>query len=326
MPCYHPLEAWQKAEGIKPVFKKPEDHWNWSELKLPCGQCIGCRLERSKQWAIRCVHEASLHQNNSFITLTYNDEHVPEGHTLVKRDFQLFMKRLRKKYGKVRYYQCGEYGSVYDQKGNKIKDSLGREIIGRPHFHACLFGLDFDDKELYTQRNGISLYKSKKLSKIWTSPLTGKSMGFVTVGAVTFESAAYIARYVSKKINGDRNQDKCDMGLTHYERVMDDGQIVDCQPEYTTMSRRPGIGADWFKHYKNDVYEHDSVTIRGKEMQPPRYYQNLLEEADPKMYRRIKDGRRKAAMENAAESTPERLQAKERVKLKQNSMLIRGLS
>jgi hypothetical protein len=100
-------------------------------LELPCGQCIGCRLERSRQWAMRCLHESSLYDRNAFVTLTYDDEHLPPGGSLNYPDFQRFMKRLRKNSkSPIRFYMGGEYG----------------ESTLRPHFHVCLFGYDFPDK------------------------------------------------------------------------------------------------------------------------------------------------------------------------------------
>ena len=122
-------------------------------LELPCGQCIGCRLERSRQWAMRCLHEASLHDFNAFITLTYSDSNLPPGGSLHYTDFQLFMKRLRKRAGMpVRFYCGGEYG----ESGTV-----------RPHFHACLFGYDFPDKVFYKKTgSGERIYTSKLLESV----------------------------------------------------------------------------------------------------------------------------------------------------------------
>ncbi len=132
MPCYHPLSAFQCADGSI-VFHERRWYNTVKTLSLPCGQCIGCRLERSRQWAMRCMHEAQLHENNCFITLTYDNTHLPSDGSLHYKDFQLFIKRLRKKFGntRIRYYMAGEYG----------------ENFGRPHFHACIFGHDFHDKK-----------------------------------------------------------------------------------------------------------------------------------------------------------------------------------
>lgn len=248
------------------------------EVQIPCGQCIGCRLERSRQWAIRCMHEASLHDDNCFITLTYADEHLPPGGTLRPRDFQLFMKRLRKKFGPgIRFFQCGEYGAG----------------LGRPHHHALLFGHDFEDKVYWTQRNGQKYYVSADLMELWP-------FGWHTIGNVTFESAAYTARYIMKKINGDEAED-------HY------GEKI---PEYITMSRRPGIAKKWYDQFKNDVYPHDYVIIRdGIKCRPPAYYDKLydLDEEAEISLSTLKIKRLKKIRERSEEYTPRRLQVKEEI-------------
>jgi len=193
MACYKPLTAyltpWQinnsEAKDSKKVFRRvsfKEDADHSIQVSLPCGQCVGCRLERSRQWAVRCVHESQLHKENCFITLTYAPEHLPQNSSLDYRDFQLFMKRLRKRFtGKsIRFYMCGEYG----------------ENFGRPHFHACIFGHNFDDLKLWKTQNDVPLFRSKTLEELWP-------FGHSSVGTVTFESAAYVARYIMKKVTGD---------------------------------------------------------------------------------------------------------------------------
>ena len=149
----------------------------------PCGQCIGCRIDRSRQWAARCVHEAQLHTDNCFLTLTYADEHLPKHNSVSVKELQLFMRYLRRAIypTKVRFFACGEYGDQFN----------------RPHYHIALFGYDFPDKELFTKRRANNLYISETLNKIW-----GK--GHCSIGELNYQSAAYIARYVVKKINGDR--------------------------------------------------------------------------------------------------------------------------
>ncbi len=200
---------------------------HYHAIQLPCGQCSGCRLERSRSWAVRCVHEASLHDENCFITLTFNNHYLDPIGSLDKRTFQLFMKRLRKEIapGKVRFFHCGEYGS-------KMK---------RPHHHACLFGFDFPDKWLFDTREGVDLYRSPMLERLWP-------FGFSTIGEVTFESAAYVARYISKKINGE-------LAPAHYARVdHKTGEMFSILPEYITMSLRPGIAGAWFDKFEGDVF------------------------------------------------------------------------
>lgn len=295
MTCFHPLSAFKTVEGSI-VFNSNKGNIK-EALKLPCGQCVGCRLERSRQWAIRCVHEASLYSQNCFITLTYRDADLPDDHSLSVREFQLFMKKLRKKYGpKIRFYHCGEYGSQF----------------GRPHYHACLFNFDFPDKKIWTIREGMPLYTSDALTEIW-----GK--GFCTIGEVTFESAAYVARYIMKKVNGDAAAD-------HYQYVHpSSGEIIDRKPEYTTMSRRPGIGSDWLDKYIEDVYPHDRVIMRGKKMRPPKFYDNRYEIVDPLGFEEVKYNRHLQSLKHVDNSTPDRLKVREAVKLKAIERLIRPL-
>lgn len=292
MPCYHPVDAWRSKSGRDPRSGKwpitfnPAQGYLDMPVKVPCGQCIGCRLERSRQWALRCVHEASLYEHNCFVTLTYNDKCLPPGGTLVKRDHQLFLKRLRKylEPEKIRYYMCGEYG----------------EQLQRPHYHFILFNCDFKDKQLFKLNNGFPLYTSKTLELLWP-------FGFSTIGNVTFETCAYTARYVLKKINGDIAED-------HYK-----GRL----PEYTCMSRRPGIAHDWVEKYEDDVYPHDYVVIRnGIKCRPPRYYDKLYDLDHPDVFRGVK-ARRKYKASKSPDGTYERLHVRETVQLAKLKKLIR---
>ncbi len=319
MPCYHPLKAWRsRADGKTPVFN-PSLGWRDRPITLPCGQCVGCRLERSRQWAVRCVHEASLHEDNCFITLTYNNEKLPKDGSLNKKHFQDFMKRLRKKYKnkKIRYYHCGEYGEQCKNCGQNKRScekttKCWKPAIGRPHYHAIIFGLDFADKQLFNVINGEKLYTSESLEKVWTD-------GFSTVGSVTFESAAYVARYVMKKVNGK-------IAKNHYERVdVDTGEIYDNIPEYNTMSRRPGIAALWFEKYKDDVYPSDNIHLRGKTLKPPKFYDRIYEHSNPDEMEKIKLGRMKEMFKHQKDNTPERLEVKERVKKASIKKLIRNV-
>lgn len=303
MPCYSPLHAYKgktnDAGKTQIIFNRPAS-WRGEKLDLPCGQCVGCRLERSRQWAVRCMHEASMHEENSFITLTYNEQNLPKNQSLVKSDYQDFMKRLRKSiYPKrVRYYHCGEYG----------------EKLGRPHYHALLFGHDFEDKKHFSTRGDNAVYTSDSLSELWP-------FGFSVIGAVTFESAAYVARYIMKKVNGEKAKE-------HYgERI----------PEYTTMSRRPGIGQNWFKKFESDVYPHDRVYVRGNITRPPRYYDNLLGVKDPALLALLKIKREKNSARfvtdtlsngkvvTVSDQSCDRLFVKEEVKKAQIQNLIRPL-
>lgn len=241
-----PSIVWQASHAAPGLSPFP--------LKLPCGQCVGCRLERSRQWAMRCVHEAQLYKRNCFVTLTFDTAHLPEDGSLSVRDFQLFMKRLRKhaKRCRIRFFHCGEYGSQ----------------LGRPHYHACLFNWDFDDKYLWSVRDEVQLFRSPLLEKLWP-------YGFATVGEVTFESAAYVARYVMKKITGEAAA----------------GHYAGKKPEYVTMSRRPGIGTGWYKKFKSDIFPHDYAIMRGHKVRPPKFYDSLYEISDPAEFRVLKSAR-----------------------------------
>lgn len=303
MTCYEPLTAWEE-EGKTPRGKRvlnfSETSKSLKPIKIACGQCLGCRLDYSRAWAVRCVKEAELHDENCFITLTYDDENLPEGPTLIKRDFQLFMKKLRKEISpqRVRFYMCGEYGEKY----------------GRPHYHAVLFGYDFPDKEPIGRSNQYGknldqLYSSAMLQNIWKK-------GFVSVGAVTFESAAYVARYVMKKVTGE----KADQ---HYKKIGTDNQtIIDAIPEYTTCSRRPGIAADWFEQYgKNECYPSDTITYRkGQkivEVKIPKYFDTLFELYSPTEMEEVKNKRVEKAKKYSKDTTPERLNVRQKVKAAQ---------
>lgn len=292
MTCYRPLTAYKllkrNENGKHIITFNRRDGVILETLTLPCRQCIGCRLERSRQWAIRCAHEAQLHEHNCFITLTYNDENLPENMSLDVREFQLFMKRLRKKFGSnIRFFHCGEYG----------------EKFGRPHYHACLFNFDFEDKKLWKMQNGNRYYVSDSLNKIW-----GK--GYCIIGDVTFQSAAYVARYITKKITGDDAEQ-------HYEYVVPTtGEIIQKKPEYITMSRRPGIGYGWYQKFKKDVYPHDEVVINAKAVRPPKYYDGLYELEYPSDFKKIKHQRivnAKIYIDN--NSSDMRLYVREQVKI-----------
>lgn len=296
MACFHPVHGYRSRtvnnSGKRSIVFDSTKGYADLPVTVPCGRCAGCRLERSRQWAIRCVHEAQLHKDNCFITLTYNDSHLPKGGTLVKKHYQDFMKKLRHYIypQRVRYYQCGEYGDENH----------------RPHYHACLFGLDFSDKIYYTTRHGNKLYISPTLDKLWTDK-QGESIGFASIGAVTFESAAYVARYIMKKVNGARADE-------HYNSLdPDTGEIIKIIPEYTTMSRRPGIGMDWYLKYKDDIYPEDFVVINGRKMRPARYYDSIYEIDSQKEYKKLKEKRRQKAAVHYNDNTPERLAVREKV-------------
>lgn len=296
MPCYSPLKGFKDKVTGGLRFRRGSAAGE--PMKVACGQCLGCRLDRSRMWAARIVHEATLWPTNTFVTLTYRDQDVPAGGTLVKSHFQKFMKRLRKKFPdrKIRYYHCGEYG---DQ-------------LNRPHYHACLFNLDFADKELFKERDGNKLFVSQTLEDVW-------GYGFCTLGEVTFQSAAYCARYVLKKVTGHAAD-------SHYERLdPNTGEIYRVEPEYVTMSRRPGIGKEWFDKYKSDVFPSDELPVPGQGVfkKVPRYYEEIYAYDDPFTIEDVKEARKKFIEENGEEYSPARLMEKYNVKKAQVRLLRR---
>lgn len=283
MACTRPLAAYKGPDG-KIKFNSVEGYVD-RPLQLKCGQCGGCRLERTRGWALRCMHEAQLHSNTCFLTLTYSNETLPEDLGLDVTHWQKFAKRVRKELGPFRFLHCGEYG----------------EQNLRPHYHAIMFGHDFhEDRSLWKEKDGNRLYRSEKLDKLW-----GK--GFATIGPVNFDTAAYVAKYALKKRTGPQAED-------HYNRIdPSTGECWNVRPEYATMSRRPGIGYEWFKKYKRDVYPEDFVAAKGQKFRPPAYYDSLLEDGDPDCYREMLERRRSKVRAQSADHTPERLRVREKV-------------
>lgn len=309
MACYSPLKGYYSKElsttGKRTIVFNPKKGYPDMPLTVPCGNCIGCRLDRSKQWAIRCVNEASLHEDNCFLTLTYANP--PENNELNKEHFQKFMKKLRKKYAhkQIRYFQCGEYG----------------EKLSRPHYHALIFGLDFEDKTFHKEHNGSPLFISEELDNLW-------GYGHCWIGSVTFESAAYTARYILKKVNGKN-------ATEHYETLNEYGEYVEKLPEYITMSlgnRKPpehpehnrGIGYQWIKKYLYDTYKDDFIIVNGRKFKPPRYYDNILKELDPELFIKIKAQRLEKVDPCHEDNSTHRLIDRQTCKIAQISSLRRN--
>jgi hypothetical protein len=308
VPCYHPITAWRSRHvnesGKRSLVFNRRDGYDDLEVQIPCGQCIGCRLERSRQWAVRCMLESSLYDENCFLTLTYDDDHLPPDRSLHVEHFQLFMKRLRKKFGSgIRFFHCGEYGDQFS----------------RPHYHALIFNFDFPDKKPHSKNHdGTVLYTSDLLSDLWP-------FGYVLIGAVTFESASYVARYVTKKITGKAAKAVDDDGLLPYEQLDPlTGEVLSLRPEYVTMSRRPGIGKPWLDKWQSDVYPNDYVVVNGKPTKPPKFFDSQYEVAYPSDFARIKGARLRAAEARTGDLTQDRLDAGEKIKSQQTQQLKRS--
>lgn len=355
MSCYHPLYALPDynprtnkpylTKNGKPklrIFKSDAVPWENPELiQIPCGKCIGCRLDYSRQWANRCMLELGYHDSAYFVTLTYNDGNLPVHYyidsstgeafpapTLCKRDFQLFMKRLRKAFPDqhIRFYAAGEYG----------------DENFRPHYHAIIFGLKLDDLKYYGQRNDFIYYTSVRLNKIWdyncelshidnginkcydvikgrysTTPLLTR--GLVVVGQVSWETCAYVARYVTKKLSGPEAK--------FYEEH-------NIEPPFSLMSRKPGIGRQYYDEH--DCYEYDYINVAtpdgGKKFKPPKYFDKLYDLDDPEGSEALRQSKRRMANELArakaaatTESYVDMLETEESVKTDTIKSLRRSL-
>ncbi len=360
MACYHPLRAFDTGlltDNLKPKYKicgpdverihAPhtfvrngeicksskevwQDVWITDWIPVPCGQCIGCRLDYSRTWADRCILEAMQYENNAFITLTYDPEHLPKARVVTDvntgevfewpsidlDEISNFMKDLRRFYEYhynfkgIRFYGCGEYG----------------EESGRPHYHILVFNLPVPDKVYwFTNHEHENIYISDSISKIW-----GK--GIVTIGDVTWNSAAYVARYVVKKQKGTTK------GLVELPgKRLVTGLVV----EKPRMSIKPGIAYKYYDEHKNQFYENDEIVIsvRGKArtIKPPRYFDKLYDidcynSNNPFRMDEIKAKRAESAklsMKQQLERTSldynDYLGVKERNKIAQVSALKRGM-
>lgn len=281
MTCYAPVDAFRTPTGV--VFSELRRHDIVGPIKLPCGQCIGCRMRRASDWELRVMHEASLHDVSCFVTLTYGRDKLPPDGGLCHRDFQLFMKRVRRELGPVRFYMCGEYGPL----------NL------RPHYHACLFGVDFRSDRVVSGKSaaGAVFYDSPTLARLW-------SHGRVSVQDLSRETASYCARYIMKKVLGDG-------AATAYQRVRESGEVVRVAPEYAAMSLKPGIGAGWYNRFRSDVFPVDYVVAGGVRRRVPRYYDKLLQRSGSVVKDEIEFKRAEAARAHVEDQSPERLRVRE---------------
>ena len=315
MPCYKPRYGWRSKypneNGKFPVLWTPGPDCG-ERTATPCGQCIGCRLEYARVWGARLAHEVAFLEEcfgiySSFITLTYDEEHVPYGGTLVKPHLQDFFKRFRWHLAQeeppreIRYYAAGEYGSTCPSHG--VKDCTLCGPIQRPHYHAIILGFDFPDKKCLGYRDGYAVYESEFLAKLWKK-------GSHEIGSFSFDAGVYVASYMLAKFKG-KEYDVADYYCKYLPAI---DAWMDLEPEFATMSLKPGIGKDWMEKYVNDLYPHDQCPIpgRGTFGKPPKYYDSIYEISHPEELEAIKEERRNKYME-AMEDGPS-LASKELVK------------
>lgn len=239
MPCYSPIDAYRTPHGeIKFSRRSGSTH-----IPLPCGKCIGCKIRRSQDWAVRCVHESQFHEQNMFITLTYDDEYLPNGNTLIKKHVQDFIKRFRTLISpkRIRYFACGEYG----------------EKSGRAHYHIILFGYEFDDKFPHQRGKNYTLYRSPTLEKLWP-------FGNSNFSDVNYSTALYCTLYAGKNI-------------------LTEEQLGDRLKPFLLMSKKPPIGRGYFEKYKRELLQHDNVVINGRTFALPRAYDKSFDEQEREM-------------------------------------------
>lgn len=231
--CVFPMIARLCSISNRIVFCRDGD------LQLPCGKCHECIAKRALEWATRCKHELSMHEENCFLTLTYDDEHKVSD-VIIFRDFQLFMKRLRKKIKRpVRYIVSSEYGTNFQ----------------RPHFHCILFGYSPRDQVYHsTTSKGSRIYRSAELEALWT-------YGYSSIGQANEATAFYIASYA--------------LSSSKHEVQLADGEIIDVQ-DTMKASKNPAIGLEFFKKY----YLYEIERCRQDKTVLPRYYEKKLSEFD----------------------------------------------
>lgn len=216
---------------------------------VSCGSCLDCRLSRSRMWATRCIHEAQSWRHSSFITLTYSDDHLPSDNSLHPDDFRNFIRRLRTAINKpFKYFGAGEYG----------------DEGGRPHYHAIIFGHDFNRKDSTKFLNKTDAVESDELNEIW-------GLGHTSVGELTFDSAAYVAKYTVKKINGPMKED-------HYKGL---------HPEFMRCSNS-GIGKEYALKYREEILRNGSCMADGREVPIPTYYMKLYGKEPDDLYNELK--------------------------------------
>lgn len=315
MVCYHPHTMFPAKGGGR---------WTADPRKavgdgrsFHCNRCQGCRKRKTSEWTVRLMHEAKYHpQRALMVTLTYADAFLPADYSICRKVVQKFLKRLRKRFGcKVRFFAVGEYGD--SETGTR-----------RPHFHLILFGLELDDLcDAEESQKGFIQYRSPALESCWTDPASGELRGRVRVSYADWASFSYVAGYVFKKLGGPKAE-------AEYRRIHPvTGEIVQVQPEFALMSRRPGIGGDWFEEFAESDVRSEFVVVNGRKRALPDYYRRKRDAIDAA---RRSEARTLAAkierqaeaeaslVAKAADLTPERLAVREEVHVLRTMHLARG--
>lgn len=251
MPCYHPINV-----NVKRLPEGPGGIRVLDRQTVPCGQCLGCRAIQARDWAVRIMHEKQFYRHAWFLTLTYDEENLPQYGSLDSGDLRAFIKSLRYRLRpqRISYYAVGEYG----------------DLSKRPHYHAVLFGPELLDRVEHDPRGGHRTWRSRTIRDAWPH-------GLSEFGTVTSSSASYISGYVHKK------RSKKTAPNRHLRVDPDTGEVVELEPEFNRMSLRPAIGLRWIEKYWQDVYPRDAVTFNGAQFKPPRYYDKWMEKNHPEI-------------------------------------------
>lgn len=277
---YHPAQIIPCDNQQELLENVKKFNANYKKTVIPCRKCIGCRIDYSRDWANRGYLESKKSPNsNYFVTLTYDDEHLPKkdeittskGITykndgtwngcLEPKHLKKFIHDIRQHYYRkngykgIKYLACGEYGTEN----------------GRPHYHVILFNCPLDADDFYAPRliDGEYYHQNKLIEKYW-------KRGISNVGTATWNTIAYVARYVTKKLYGDNAEDS----------RAQKGQIA----EFIRVSN--GIGRDYWEENKEKILQTDSITIRNAkgihQTKPPRYFTRLLKAQNPEVYEELK--------------------------------------
>lgn len=266
MACNSPLNAWKGPKGIE---FSPRTGYADLPVSFGCGRCMGCRIQKKRDWSIRAVHEAKEHYSTSFITLTYDDKSLPEDLGLHVEHWQNFAKKVRRDLGKFRFFGCGEYG----------------DASKRPHWHALIYGQDWiHDRKFHKNRDGYDTFLSDTLAEAWP-------FGYHEIGEVTYASAQYVASYTTKKLGGDAAEKE----YYRWDPITRSSWYV--RPEIGLMSRRPGLGTSWLKKFWSDVYPADEVVVEGRKYPPPSFYDAWMKQNQPKVLEKVLKTRREKAMD-----------------------------
>jgi len=325
MPCFHPTPAWKSkipnASGKHPLVFEEAKGLDNSRQDVACGGCIGCRIDITRDWAVRIIGESRLHPANCFVTETYDDFNLPERNQLCIDDVQKYLKRLRYHHAEGQKAFMKSLNVSRAEQRQFLKDNPLRffgsgeygETTARPHYHHIFFGTDFaDDRKKHSKIKGNQYWKSDKLNEIW-----GK--GDCLISNVTPQSAAYVAGYVFKKVNGQLSDE-------HYARLDGaTGEYYLKNKEFSHMSRRPGIGQLHFEKYQEEITLSDSVILNARQIKVPRYFDKLLEKSDPELLEHLKFERSKKAKKFREDCTRERLLTREECAKAKRDLTKRGL-